>query len=46
MAPPVSVVLVQSGRSATHAATSAGELLIAPTRPGAVLDEARRRRLA
>jgi hypothetical protein len=44
--PPVSLVLVVSRRSTVREATTAGVLLVAPTRPGAVLAEARRRTLA
>lgn len=43
---PVSLVLVAGGRRGTTEATTAGALLVSPTRPGAVLAEARRRRLA
>ncbi|MGH9192051.1 MAG: hypothetical protein ACRDZ0_06210 [Acidimicrobiales bacterium] len=43
---PVSLVLVAGGRRGTTEATTAGVLLVSPTRPGAVLAEARRRRLA
>jgi hypothetical protein len=46
LASPVSVVLAGGGRQGVHEATTAGALLVAPTRPGAVLAEARRRRLA
>jgi hypothetical protein len=46
LAPPVSVVLAGGGRSDVSEATTAAALLVAPTRPGAVLTEARRRRLA
>jgi len=43
--PPVDLLLARTGREAAEAA-EAGALLISPTRPGAVLDEARRRRMA
>src|SRR5918995_1540676 len=43
--PPVDLLLVRRGRDAAEAAET-GALLISPTRPGAVLDEARRRRMA
>jgi hypothetical protein len=46
LAPPVSVVLAGGGRQGLSEATTASALLVAPTRPGAVLAEARRRRLA
>jgi hypothetical protein len=46
LAPPVSVVLAGVGRQGVSEATTAAALLVAPTRPGAVLSEARRRRLA
>jgi hypothetical protein len=46
LAPPVSVVLAGGGRQGVREATIAAALLVAPTRPGAVLTEARRRRLA
>ncbi len=46
LAPPVSVVLAAGGRHRVSEATTAGALLVSPTRPGAVLAEARRRRLA
>jgi hypothetical protein len=46
LAPPVSVVLAGGGHSDVSEATTAAALLVAPTRPGAVLTEARRRRLA
>jgi hypothetical protein len=46
LAPPVSVVLAGSGRHDVSEATTAAALLVSPTRPGAVLVEARRRRLA
>jgi hypothetical protein len=46
LAPPVSVVLAGRGRRGASEATTAAALLVAPTRPGAVLAEARRRRLA
>ena len=42
--PPVDL-LVRTGRDAAEAAET-GALVISPTRPGAVLDEARRRRMA
>jgi hypothetical protein len=44
--PPVSVVLAAGGRPGVAEATTAGALLVSPTRPGAVIAEARRRRLA
>jgi hypothetical protein len=44
--PPVSLVLAPGGRPGVSEATTAAVLLVAPTRPGAVLAEARRRRLA
>jgi hypothetical protein len=44
--PPVSLVLAAGGRGGVSEATTAGALLVSPTRPGAVLAEARRRRLA
>jgi len=44
--PPVSLVLAAGGRSGVSEATTAGALLVSPTRPGAVVAEARRRRLA
>jgi hypothetical protein len=43
--PPVSLVVAGGGRAAVHEATTAGALLVTPTRPGAVLAEARRRRI-
>lgn len=43
--PPVSLVLAGGGRNAVHETTTAGHLLVTPTRPGAVLAEARRRRI-
>ena len=46
LAAPVSVVLAAGGRQGVREATTAAALLVAPTRPGAVLTEARRRRLA
>lgn len=46
VAPPVSLVLAAGGGRGVSEATSAGALLVSPTRPGAVLAEARRRRLA
>jgi hypothetical protein len=46
LAPPVSVVLAGGGRQGVREATTAAALLVAPTRPGSVLAEARRRRLA
>jgi hypothetical protein len=46
LAGPVSVVLAAGGRQGVREATTAAALLVAPTRPGAVLTEARRRRLA
>jgi hypothetical protein len=46
LASPVSVVLAGAGRRGVSEATTAAALLVAPTRPGAVLAEARRRRLA
>jgi hypothetical protein len=46
LAPPVSVVLAGRGRRGVSEATTAAALLVAPTRPGAALAEARRRRLA
>ncbi|MGH9231220.1 MAG: hypothetical protein ACRD07_21255 [Acidimicrobiales bacterium] len=46
LAPPVSLVLASGGRSRVNESTTAGALLVTPTRPGAVLAEARRRRLA
>jgi hypothetical protein len=45
LAPPVSVVLA-GGRQGVSEATTAAALLVAPSRPGAVLAEARHRRLA
>jgi hypothetical protein len=44
--PPVSLVLAAGGRPGVGEATTAGALLVSPTRPGAVIAEARRRRLA
>ena len=44
--PPVSLVLAARGRSGVNQATTAGSLLVTPTRPGVALTEARRRRLA
>jgi hypothetical protein len=44
--PPVSLVLAAGGRPGVAEATTAGALLVSPTRPGAVIAEARRRRLA
>jgi hypothetical protein len=44
--PPVSLVLAAGGRLGVREATTAGALLVSPTRPGAVIAEARRRRLA
>jgi hypothetical protein len=44
--PPVSLVLAAGGRGGVSEATTAGALLVSPTRPGAVLAEAGRRRLA
>jgi hypothetical protein len=44
--PPASVVLAGGGRRGVNEATTAAALLVSPTRPGAVLAEARRRRLA
>jgi hypothetical protein len=44
--PPVSLVLAAGGRLGVGEATTAGALLVSPTRPGAVIAEARRRRLA
>jgi hypothetical protein len=44
--PPASVVLAGGGRRGVTEATTAAALLVSPTRPGAVLAEARRRRLA
>jgi hypothetical protein len=46
LVPPVSLVLVAGGRPGVNEARTAGALLVSPTRPGAVLAEARRRRLA
>jgi hypothetical protein len=46
LAPPVSLVLAGGGRQGVSEATTAAALLVAPTRPGDVLAEARRRRLA
>jgi hypothetical protein len=46
LAPPASVVLAGGGRRGVSEATTAAVLLVAPTRPGAVLAEARRRRFA
>jgi hypothetical protein len=46
LAPPASVVLAGGGRRGVSEATTAAALLVAPTRPGAVMAEARRRRLA
>jgi hypothetical protein len=46
LAAPVSVVLARGGRHGVSEATTAAALLVSPTRPGAVLAEARRRRLA
>jgi hypothetical protein len=46
VAPPVSLVLAAGGGGGVSEATTAGALLISPTRPGAALVEARRRRLA
>jgi hypothetical protein len=43
LAPPVSLVLAGGGRQGVSEATTAAALLVAPTRPGAVLAEARRR---
>jgi hypothetical protein len=43
---PVSLVLAAGGRASASEATTVGALLVSPTRPGAVLAEARRRRLA
>jgi hypothetical protein len=44
--PPVSIVLARPRWSGAPEATRAGRLLVTPTRPGAVVAEARRRRLA
>ena len=44
--PPVSLVLAAGGRPGVSEATTAGALLVSPTRPGAVMAEASRRRLA
>ncbi len=44
--PPVALVLAAGGRPGVGEATTAGALLVSPTRPGAVIAEARRRRLA
>jgi hypothetical protein len=44
--PPVSLVLAAGGRLGVGEATTAGALLVSPSRPGAVIAEARRRRLA
>jgi hypothetical protein len=46
LAPPVPVVLAGGRRQGVSEATTAAALLVCPTRPGAVLAEARRRRLA
>jgi hypothetical protein len=46
LVPPVSLVLVAGGRAGVNEATTAEAVLVSPTRPGAVLAEARRRRLA
>ncbi len=46
VAPPVSLVLAAGGGGGVSEATTAAALLISPTRPGAALVEARRRRLA
>jgi hypothetical protein len=46
VSPAVALVLAGGGRAAVHEVTTAGELLVAPTLPGAVLAEARRRKLA
>ena len=46
VAPPVSLVLAAGGGGGASEATTAAALLVSPTRPGAVLAEARRRRLA
>lgn len=46
VAPPVSLVLAAGGGGGVTEATTAVALLVSPTRPGAVLAEARRRRLA
>jgi hypothetical protein len=43
LAAPVSVVLAGGGRQGVSEATTAAALLVCPTRPGAVLAEARRR---
>jgi hypothetical protein len=43
LAPPVLLVLAGGGRQGVSEATTAAALLVAPTRPGAVLAEARRR---
>jgi hypothetical protein len=43
LAPPASVVLASGGRGGVSEATTAAALLVAPTRPGAVVAEARRR---
>lgn len=46
VAPPVSLVLAAGGGGGVSEATTAAALLVSPTRPGAALVEARRRRLA
>jgi hypothetical protein len=46
LAQPVPVVLAGGRRQGVSEATTAAALLVSPTRPGAVLAEARRRRLA
>ncbi|HKA84457.1 MAG TPA: hypothetical protein VKD21_11370 [Acidimicrobiales bacterium] len=46
VAPPVSLVLAAGGGTGVNEATTAVALLVSPTRPGAVLAEARSRRLA
>jgi hypothetical protein len=44
--PPVDLLLARTERDGAVEATETGALLITPTRPGAVLDEARRHRMA
>jgi hypothetical protein len=46
LAPSVSLVLAGGGRARVTEAATAQALLVSPTRPGAVLAEARRRRIA
>jgi hypothetical protein len=45
VSPPASLVMVRAGRRGASEAANAPEVLVTPTRPGAAVAEARRRRL-